>query len=571
MTTRDAGLTQEEQVEAAEVHAAGSSHCGEIKSKSAFSAIRQCTIQTRMLLLIYCVHTQMLHLLRGIPPSNRLAGARAINETMRITVATITYTNPTLLEEAHNNKALAQLRLPPSLGGAGLSALASTYQAAYKGSVAGCLVRLSALPLLSAGCARDPGLWDSRPGPLGAVYEAWHRGVAGPPLSSLPGVKRIRSLRGDDDAPTLSISKLTCAPTKAQRAFPRALAEATHIAIASDGSVDPFVRIRVKVCASTGASDWLRALPGADDNGLLTDAQYAVCLFLFFGLPCKAIGPATTCVPTCVRASKAGDPDLQERGWFFGHHFFHCGAGSRLDVITNSLGGRHDAAARTLGNCFSELGFTVCSDKKSQKYALIDGRKIDVSIEDLSRNACIRAIDFTILNPWAHAADALASGAAYLAKHGDDAKVAKHACHVQAQGAQFVPASFSVLGAWGPAITARFDALWATEVQKAADNGDSTWPVIRRKLNQLAKQSLYHPDAGQRADAPLSGYSTGNLVPCSCPPRPRPASPSLLTPARPGLFTVAATSLTAVPSVLHAVAPRRVACELPGGIVLRSL
>jgi hypothetical protein len=36
MTTRDAGLTQE-QVEAAEVHAAGSSHCGEIKSKRAFS------------------------------------------------------------------------------------------------------------------------------------------------------------------------------------------------------------------------------------------------------------------------------------------------------------------------------------------------------------------------------------------------------------------------------------------------------------------------------------------------------------------------------------------------------
>jgi hypothetical protein len=36
MTTRDAGLTQE-QVEAAEVHAAGLSHCGEIKSKSSFS------------------------------------------------------------------------------------------------------------------------------------------------------------------------------------------------------------------------------------------------------------------------------------------------------------------------------------------------------------------------------------------------------------------------------------------------------------------------------------------------------------------------------------------------------
>jgi hypothetical protein len=46
---------------------------------------------------------------------------------------------------------------------------------------------------------------------------------------------------------------------------------------------------------------------------------------------------------------------------------------------------------------------------------------------------------------------------------------------------------------------------------------------------------------------------------------------SLLTPARPGLFTIVATSLTAVPCVLHAVAPRRVACEFPGGIVLRSL
>jgi hypothetical protein len=44
MTTRDAGLTQE-QVEAAEVHAAGSSHCGEIKSKSAFSSYSTGTYQ----------------------------------------------------------------------------------------------------------------------------------------------------------------------------------------------------------------------------------------------------------------------------------------------------------------------------------------------------------------------------------------------------------------------------------------------------------------------------------------------------------------------------------------------
>jgi hypothetical protein len=114
----------------------------------------------------------------------------------------------------------------------------------------------------------------------------------------------------------------------------------------------------------------------------------------------------------------------------------------------------------------------------------------DISIEDLARDACTQAIDFTVLDPWAHAADALASGAGYLAKHGDDAKVAKHACHVQAQGAQFLPASFSILGAWGPAITARFDALWATEIQKAADNGNSIWPVVRRKLDWRGKVSV---------------------------------------------------------------------------------
>jgi hypothetical protein len=77
-----------------------------------------------------------------------------------------------------------------------------------------------------------------------------------------------------------------------------------------------------------------------------------------------------------------------------------------------------------------------------------------------------------------------------MAKYGDDAKVAKHACHVQAQGAQFLPASFSILGAWGPAITARFDALWATEIQKAADNGNSIWPVVRRKLDWRGKVSV---------------------------------------------------------------------------------
>jgi hypothetical protein len=50
--TRDAGLTKE-QVETAEVHAAGSSHCGEIKSKSAFS--RYSTVL--YVLIVLCIVT----------------------------------------------------------------------------------------------------------------------------------------------------------------------------------------------------------------------------------------------------------------------------------------------------------------------------------------------------------------------------------------------------------------------------------------------------------------------------------------------------------------------------------
>jgi membrane-bound lytic murein transglycosylase B len=45
---------------------------------------------------------------------------------------------------------------------------------------------------------------------------------------------------------------------------------------------------------------------------------------------------------------------------------------------------------------------------------------MSIAIENLSRCAYTQAIDFTIIDPGAHSDDALASGAGYLKKHGDD-------------------------------------------------------------------------------------------------------------------------------------------------------
>jgi hypothetical protein len=131
---------------------------------------------------------------------------------MRLAVAAVTYTNPELLSASHNNKPLAQLQLQPSFGGARFTALEKTYQAAYTGSIAGSLTRMGDIPLLANSCNLQADQWDGRPGLLGEVYEAWHRGIAGPPLSSLPRLQKIKSLQGDDG--NLSLSKLTCAPKR---------------------------------------------------------------------------------------------------------------------------------------------------------------------------------------------------------------------------------------------------------------------------------------------------------------------------------------------------------------------
>jgi hypothetical protein len=63
-------------------------------------------------------------------------------------------------------------------------------------------------------------------------------------------------------------------------------------------------------------------------------------------------------------------------------------------------------------------------------------------------------------------------------------------CRLPGHCALFLPASFSVLGAWGPAIRSLFDTLWQEKIQKALDSGDPTWPVAQRKLAWRSKISV---------------------------------------------------------------------------------
>ncbi len=56
------------------------------------------------------------------------------------------------------------------------------------------------------------------------------------------------------------------------------------------------------------------------------------------------------------------------------------------------------------------------------------------------------------------------------AKFGDQAKIKKHAPAVESADAAFLLAAFSVLGAWGPAITKEFSLLWKAEVDTSALN-----------------------------------------------------------------------------------------------------
>eukprot|EP00962_Isochrysis_galbana_P016846 scaffold4839_cov136-Isochrysis_galbana.AAC.1 len=185
---------------------------------------------------------------------------------------------------------------------------------------------------------------------------------------------------------------------------------------------------------------------------------------------------------------------------------------------------------------------------------------------NLSRGACPQAIDFTILDPWAYVEDALSTGAGYLEKHGDDAKSKKHALHVQAAGARFLSASFSVLGAWGPAF--RPSGASSTRSGLRRSRRPRTLGIPSGLSSSVSSSAV--PESPSRSCVPMPRWSSParasralsarlmRIVPAF------PISPLIEIPSK--FLTTGATSLTAVPSVLHVMAHRRVTCEFPGGL-----
>ena len=65
------------------------------------------------------------------------------------------------------------------------------------------------------------------------------------------------------------------------------------------------------------------------------------------------------------------------------------------------------------------------------------------------------------------------SAASQIKRHGDDEKIKKHAAHVEAQGARFLPLAFSSLGPWGSAASNWFYGHWKGKMNSAANRGES--------------------------------------------------------------------------------------------------
>ena len=116
------------------------------------------------------------------------------------------------------------------------------------------------------------------------------------------------------------------------------------------------------------------------------------------------------------------------------------------------------------------------------QFSTEDGRRLDLSCHLLHDNGVSTGADVTVISAFEHEMRAQDTAATQIKRHGDDEKVKKHAAHVEAQGARFLPLAFSSLGAWGPAASSWFYGLWKGKMDAAANRGEPVAPIVQQMM-----------------------------------------------------------------------------------------
>ena len=106
------------------------------------------------------------------------------------------------------------------------------------------------------------------------------------------------------------------------------------------------------------------------------------------------------------------------------------------------------------------FGATVDTSMGATQYSTEDGRLLDLSYHRLHDSGVNIGADVTVISAFEHEMRAQDTAATQIKRHGDDEKVKKHAAHVEAQGARFLPLRLFVPRGVGPAACSWFYGLW---------------------------------------------------------------------------------------------------------------
>jgi len=152
------------------------------------TSLNGCSVQNRVLLLVFCINSKGNHLLRAVPPSAGMATAGQLDEIICATAAHITFTDPRLLDAAHPNHALkhsSAFRLRRAAPGSPAWRTPTLPPTSARSPTPSTTSAASTRSLTSEGSVDD---WRNHTGPLLDVYCIWVVGLepGDTPLSNLP-------------------------------------------------------------------------------------------------------------------------------------------------------------------------------------------------------------------------------------------------------------------------------------------------------------------------------------------------------------------------------------------------